>query len=96
MVRDTSVSNGYFRNPIRDSLKQPTERRGVKFCYQGQEIVGTEVVLTPLVVDPNIDKLKRYAYKRYEFTFSDQITGGGYRIHIEVPSEDANSDFIAN
>lgn len=94
MARDTGGSNGYFRNRIRDSFKQPTEMRDVKFRYHGQEVDGTEVVVTPFVADPNIDKLKLYANKRYEFTFSDQIPGGIYRIHTEVPSEDGKSDYI--
>ena len=94
MARDTGGSNGYFRNRIRQSFEQPTEMRDVKIDYQGKQLNGTEVVVMPFAKDPNIDKFQLYAHKRYEFIFSDQIPGGVFRIHTQVPSKDGKSTFI--
>jgi hypothetical protein len=94
MAKDTGGSNGYFRNRIRDSFRQPSEMRDVKIHYQGEDLNGTEVVVTPFVADPNISNFALYAHKRYEFTFSDQVPGGIYRIHTLVPSDDGKSALI--
>lgn len=94
MARDTGGSNGYFRNRIRDSFRRPAEMRAVKIDYQGKELDGTEVVVTPFVSDPNAANLKLYVNKRYEFIFSDQVPGGIYRIHTLVPGESGDSVLI--
>ncbi|MEW8557461.1 MAG: hypothetical protein AB2588_05710 [Candidatus Thiodiazotropha sp.] len=87
MAKDTGGSSGYFRNRIRDSFKNPSLVREIKFHYGGKELAGTEVVITPFVADPNTDNFKFYVNKRYQFIFSDQVPGGVYRIHTQVPNE---------
>jgi hypothetical protein len=87
MARDTGGSAGYFRNRIRDSFNQPAQVGQVKFNYNGKELTGTEVVVTPFFGDPNAENLKYYTKKRYSFIFSEQVPGGIYRIRTQVPSD---------
>ncbi|MCM8854834.1 MAG: hypothetical protein LC541_08545 [Candidatus Thiodiazotropha sp.] len=95
MSKDSGGSNSYFRNRIRDSFKQPTEIRDIKITFDGKEVNGTEVVVTPFIADPNaVTNLKMYIHKRYEITFSDQVPGGIYRIHTVVPDENGKSASI--
>lgn len=94
MAKDTGGWNGYFRNRIRDSFKNPIEVRDVKFQFEGKELGGTEVIVTPFVGDPNADNFKLYINKRYEFVFSDQVPGGIYRIHTQVPGDGGDNILI--
>jgi hypothetical protein len=94
MARDTGGSNGFFRNRIRDSFKSPSEMREVKFQFNGQSLEGTEIIVTPFVANPYADNFKLYVNKRYEFIFSDQVPGGIYRIHTQVPDENGESVLI--
>jgi hypothetical protein len=94
MSKDTGGWNGYFRNRIRDSFKHPVEVRDIKFQFEGKELGGTEVIVTPFVADPNADNFKLYVNKRYEFVFSDQVPGGIYSIHTQVPNEKGDSVLI--
>ncbi|MCP3661713.1 MAG: hypothetical protein GY696_04335 [Gammaproteobacteria bacterium] len=87
MSKEMGGSNGYFRNRIRESFGRPTEVHDVKLTFQGKELDGTEVVVKPFTADLNIANFGPYANKRYEFTFSDQVPGGIYRIHTLVPGE---------
>jgi hypothetical protein len=94
MAKDTGGSNGFFRNRIRDSFKSPSAVREVKFQFNGASLEGTEIIVTPFVANPYADNFKLYVNKRYEFIFSDQIPGGVYRIHTQVPGEDEKSVLI--
>jgi hypothetical protein len=94
MARDTGGSSGYFRNRIRDSFKHPAQISQVTFNYNGKDLTGTEVVVTPFIADPNADNLKLYIKKRYEFMLSDQVPGGVYRIRTQVPSDKGDQVLI--
>lgn len=94
MARDTGGSNGFFRNRIRDSFKNPIEVNGVKFQFHGQALDGTKVVVTPFVNNPYAENFKLFVNKRYEFIFSDQIPGGIYSIRTQVPSDNGKSVLI--
>jgi hypothetical protein len=94
MVRDTGGRNGFFRSRIRNAFKKPAEVRDITFKLNGKQLSGTEIVVTPFVTDPDADKFKLYVNKRYEFVFSDQVPGGVYRIHTEVPSDNGDSVLI--
>jgi hypothetical protein len=94
MAKDTGGSNGYFRNRIRDSFKVPDKVRDVTFELNGKTVNGIEVIVTPFVADRNADKFKLYEHKRYEFVFSDQVPGGIYRIHTQVPEESGDTILI--
>lgn len=94
MAKDTGGSNGFFRNRIRDSFKQPIEVRDMKFQFNGKELVGTEIIVTPFVSDPYADNFRLYVKKRYEFIFCEQVPGGIYRIHTQVPGDNGEGVLI--
>ncbi len=94
MARNTGGFNGFYRNRIRDSFKQPVEVREVKIPYHDKQVDGTEIVITPFVADPYVDNFKLYENKRYEFVFSDQVPGGIYRIRTQVPGDDGKQVLI--
>jgi hypothetical protein len=93
MAKSTDGHAGYFQNRIRKSFVHP-EIREVKIPYQGKEVDGVKISVTPFVNDPNIDRFKAYAGKRYEFLFSDQIPGGLYEIHTLVPGQDGGDPLV--
>jgi hypothetical protein len=90
-IRDMSLATGgssdYFRNRIRKSFAEP-QIRTLRISLDGKDLEAVEVMVTPFVNDPNIDKFQRYSQKRYEFIFAEQVPGGLYRIHTLVPSDD--------
>ncbi len=94
MAKDTGGSNGYLRNRIRDSFKAPDKVHDVTFTHDGKQMRGTEVIVTPFIADRYAEKLKLYEHKRYEFIFSDQVPGGIYRIHTQVPDENGTTILI--
>jgi len=94
MARSTGGFNGFFRNRIRDSFKRPAEVRDVKIPYHDKQVNGTEIIVTPFVADPFADNFKLYENKRYEFIFSDQVPGGIYRIHTQVPGDNGKDVLI--
>lgn len=94
MVKNTGGRNGFFRNRIRDSFKNPIAVRDIDFQLDGKQMSGTEIVVTPFVDDPDKDKFNLYVNKRYEFIFSDQVPGGVYRIHTQVPGDNDDGVLI--
>ncbi|MEJ2464982.1 MAG: hypothetical protein P8045_04660 [Candidatus Thiodiazotropha sp.] len=94
MTKDAGGFSGFYRNRIRDSFKQPSEIKAVKFQLNGKDLEGTEIIVTPFVGDPFAKNFKLYENKRYEFIFSDQVPGGIYRIHTQVPDATNGSVLI--
>jgi hypothetical protein len=84
MAKATGGRSNYFQNRIRRAFLRP-EVRPIKVSFQGKEVEATEVSVTPYRNDPNLDRFRSYANKRYEFTFSEQVPGGLYRIRTRVP-----------
>jgi hypothetical protein len=85
MARDTGGSNGFFRNRIRDAFQKPDKIEEVSFQLNGKTLKGTQIVVTPFVANRYVDNFKMFEHKRYEFIFSDDVPGGVYRIHTQVP-----------
>jgi hypothetical protein len=94
MARDTGGYNGYYRNRIRDAFKKPDQVEDVTVDLDGKPVTGTQVVVSPFVGDPNADKFKMFENKRYEFIFSDNVPGGVYRIHTQVPDKNGKQILI--
>ncbi len=85
MAQDTGGSNGFFRNRIRDAFQKPEKVEEVSFQLDGKTLKGTQIVVTPFVGNRYVDNFKIFEHKRYEFIFSDDVPGGVYRIHTQVP-----------
>ncbi len=87
MSQRAEVNGGFLKNRIRSSFSDP-EIQPVTIDFQGRQLPGTSITVTPFVGAPTDKALKTFADKRYSFLFSDQIPGGVYEIHTVVP--DAN------
>ncbi|MET0080938.1 MAG: hypothetical protein ABW119_20960 [Candidatus Thiodiazotropha lotti] len=94
MSKDTGGWNGYFRNKIRNSFRKPAHIDEVTFEFNGKQVKGTEIVITPFLGDPNSRNFKLYTNKRYEFLFSDKVPGGIYRIRTQVVSDNGEQLLI--
>lgn len=85
MERLTGGKPFYFQKRIRMALAERAEVRPVRFAFNGKEIAGTEVKVTPYRDDPLRSRFEKYAGKYYLFTFSDQLPGGVYEIRAVIP-----------
>jgi hypothetical protein len=88
MSRTLHGSPYYLRNRIREALGQTTLAEPARFTFEGREIEGWRVVVSPFAQDRNRDKLREYAAKRYEFTLSDTVPGRLYGIRMVTPGAD--------
>ncbi len=70
MQRLTGGKPPYFKKRIRLSLADGAEVRPVKFSFDGKEIEGTEIKITPYVNDPLKARFGKYAGKYYLFTLA--------------------------
>lgn len=88
MERLTGGKSPYFRKRIRLALANAAEVRPVKFSFEGKEVSGTEIKVSPYLDDPNKAKFGKVSpAKYYVFTLSDQVPGGVYQIRAVVPGE---------
>lgn len=75
----------YLRNRIRYAFVDKAETAPVTFEFEGRQVEGTRVTLTPFVGDGHRAELKEFEFKRYEFTLSPDVPGAVYRIRSVVP-----------
>lgn len=82
----------YFRNRLREALAGKTPAEPVKVTYAGKEIDGWKVVLKPFLDDQqNRGRLKEFAGRIYELTFSDGVPGGLYALKTTTPKVDGGA-----
>ena len=65
----------YLRNRIREALGEATVAESARLLFEGREVDGWRVAVSPFESDRNRDKLREFAVKRYEFTLSDAVPG---------------------
>jgi hypothetical protein len=78
----------YIRNRIREALGETTLAEPARFTFQGREVEGWRVAVSPFAQDPNRAKFREYAAKRYEFTLSDAVPGALYELRMVTPNGD--------
>jgi hypothetical protein len=88
MSRTLHGSPYYLRNRIREALGETTLAEPARFTFEGREVEGWRVAVSPFAQDRNRDKLREYAAKRYEFTLSNSVPGRLYEIHMVTPGAD--------
>lgn len=66
----------YIRNRMRDALNDGGTVEPVTIAYEGRSIDGWKLTLKPFEKDAKRDKLRDFADRSYELTFSDQAPGG--------------------
>lgn len=93
MVQLSKGSPFYIRNRVRDALGTGTVEEA-RFDYQGKQVSGWKMTMTPFASDPNKDKLAELVGRRYVFLFSDEVPGGLYEIRVVTPKLDGSSNII--
>jgi hypothetical protein len=84
MSRILRGSPYYIRNRIREALGETTLAEPARFTFEGREIEGWRVAVSPFAQDRNRDKLREYSAKRYEYA----VPGGVYELRTSKPGGD--------
>ena len=76
----------YFRNRLRQALAEDTSSQPTRVEFGGRTHDGWKVTLKPFADDQqNAYRLKEYAQRSYELTFSDDLPGGLYALKTVTP-----------
>lgn len=76
----------YFRNKLREALAGQTPAEPVKIEFAGKTVDAWKVALKPFMDDQkNHGKLREFAERSYELTFSDAVPGGLYALKTVTP-----------
>ena len=85
MNRLTDGSWRYFQRRIKSAFAEDATIEPVTFEFDGQQVNGEKISITPYVNDPRRRQFAALAPKLYEFTLSDQVPGKLYRIKTVIP-----------
>jgi hypothetical protein len=85
MNRLTEGSWRYFQRRIKFAISDEAEIEPVSFEFNGSNIEGEKITITPYVKDPRRNQFRDFADKRYEFIFSKHIPGSLYQINTVIP-----------
>jgi hypothetical protein len=86
MKRLTGGQPNYFRKRIRIALANHAEVRPVTIVYDGKEVNGKEIKITPYVNDELKARFGKHVGKYYLFTLSDKIPGEVYQLRSVTPN----------
>jgi hypothetical protein len=85
MQRLTGGKPHYFQKCIRIALADHAEVRPVTIIYDGKEVTGKEIKITPYVNDELKARFGKHVGKYYLFTLSDKIPGEVYQLRSVTP-----------
>ena len=85
MKRLTDGGFRYFQDRMKFAFANTAEIKNVSFTFNGKEIKGRSITITPYVNDPHRKDFEDYADKKYIFTLSDEIPGKLYSIEAIIP-----------
>jgi hypothetical protein len=88
MQRLTKGQQAYFRKRIRMAVYQGATVKPVKLSWQGREVPGREITISPYTDDPLRGRFEKLAGKQYVFTLSDAVPGGVYAMRSRVAGTD--------
>ncbi len=86
MKRLTGGQPNYFRKRIRIALADHAEVRPVTIVYDGKEVNGKEIKITPYVNDDLKARFGKHVGKYYLFILSDKIPGEVYQLRSVTPN----------
>lgn len=79
----------YFRNRLREALSAQQPAEPTKIEFGGKTVDAWKVSFKPFENDEqNKGKLREYAGRSYELTFSDAVPGGLYALKAVTPKAD--------
>lgn len=84
----------YFRNTIRKAFRDSANIERVAIDFGGRSVSAHKVTIRPFAEVQNAPRLKDFRAKTYEFTVSDAVPGGIYRIRTWVPEPDGGGPLI--
>ena len=85
MQRLTGGKPPYFRKRIRIALADHAVVHPVKFVFDGKEVDGQEIKITPYADDELKQRFGKHVDKYYLFTLSDKIPGEVYQLRSVTP-----------
>lgn len=85
MQRLTSGKAPYFHRRIARALAENAQITPIKIKYDGKEVSGKEIRISPYLDDPNKAKFERLTGKYYVFKVSNDVPGGIYEIDAVTP-----------
>ena len=92
MNRLTNGSWRYFQRRIKSAFAEQAKVEPVTFEYDGVEMTGEKISITPYINDPRRRQLAEFATKLYEFILSDQVPGKLYQIKTVIPAGSPDSE----
>ena len=92
MNRLTNGSWRYFQKRIKSAFAENAKIEPVTFEYDGAEMTGEKISITPYVNDPRRRQFAEFAPKLYEFILSDQVPGKLYQIKTVIPAGSPDSE----
>ena len=75
----------YFQKRIKIAISENAKIDPVSFDFEGEQVSGEKITITPYIKDPRRKQFAQFAGKRYEFIFSKQIPGSLYQIKTIIP-----------
>jgi hypothetical protein len=84
----------YIRNRLREALTNGEASEPARIDYRGRTVDGWKVTVKPFEKDVNRDKLKEFADRVYELTFSENVPGGLYSIRTVTPGKDGAAPLL--
>ena len=91
MQRLTKGQQAHFRRMIRMAIYKGAQVRDTALRYQGREVHGQEVTISPYLDDPARSRYEKFARKRYVFLLSDEVPGGVYAIRSAMSAQNADA-----
>jgi len=85
MNRLTEGSWRYFQRRIKSAFAEGATIEPVTFEYDGGQVDGEKISITPYINDPRRRQFAAFAPKVYEFILSEQVPGKIYQIKTVIP-----------
>lgn len=86
----------YFRNKLREALAGQTPAEPTKVVFAGKTVDAWKISLKPFSDDAkNRGKLREFADRSYELTFSDAVPGGLYALKTVTPKPDGAGALVS-
>lgn len=92
MNRLTDGSWRYFQRRIKSAFAEEATVEPVTFEFDGEQVSGEKISITPYVNDPRRRQFAAFAPKLYEFTLSEQVPGKLYQIKTVIPAQSPDQE----
>ena len=92
MNRLTDGSWRYFQRAIKMAFSAGSKIEPVTFEYDGAQVSGEKISITPYLNDPRRKQFARFAPKLYEFILSEQVPGTLYSIKTVIPDSSPDKE----